>query len=131
MTAKKRFDVLKSKHLCFQCLTPGFKSGHQGDCFDKFKCPHESHDRQNHGLHVLISNPHKENRENIELLEEYKAKYITFSGSHHEEFSRNIRVHHVESHTGKTTDNEAKEMAMYLPQPIRIEGEMFLSLIHI
>ena len=124
MTAKKRFDILKSKHLCFQCLTPGFKSGHQGDCFDKFKCPHESHNTHNRGLHVLICNQHKENRENIELLEEYKAKYITFSGSPHQEFSRNIRVHHVESHAAEATD-EAKEMAMYLLQPIQIEGEMF------
>ena len=96
MTVKQRFEELKRKHLCFQCLAPGFKVGHDGTCFDKYKCPHESHASFPHGLHVLICDKHKQNPENLALLEEYKAKYINFEGSEHKDFSRNMQIFHVD-----------------------------------
>jgi len=43
MNPQERFDELKRRKLCAQCLTPGLKFGHEGKCFDKFKCPDDSH----------------------------------------------------------------------------------------
>ena len=37
--------------------------------------------RHKFGLHVLICDKHKNNKENLELLELYKAKFITGSGN--------------------------------------------------
>ena len=93
MSPKERFEELKRKNLCFQCLTPGLKAKHEGNCFDKFKCPNESHKQHKFGLHVLICDRHKNNKENLELLELYKAKCITGSGNAgtpYPDFSKNI-----------------------------------------
>ena len=64
----------------------------------------------------MICNAHKENRENIELLEAYKTKYITFSGNTHQEFSRNIGIYHVDSGHVVTNDDDIEEMAIYALQ---------------
>ena len=37
MSPQERFEELKRKKLCCQCLTPGLKFGHVGKCFDKYK----------------------------------------------------------------------------------------------
>ncbi len=59
------------------------------------------------------------------MLEAYKAKYITFPESTHQEFSRTIEVHHAESCTAASGDGEPEEMAMYLLQTIQIEDEKY------
>lgn len=127
MTVKQRFEELKRKHLCFQCLAPGFKVGHDGTCFDKYKCPHESHTNFPHGLHVLICDKHKQNPENVALLEEYKAKYINFEGSEHRDFSRNMQIFHVDSssYTTEGAKDEPREMAMFLFQTIKIKDNLY------
>ena len=38
MTPSERFNELKRKRFCFQCLSPGRAAHHDGFCFDKFKC---------------------------------------------------------------------------------------------
>ena len=83
---------MKSKNLCFQCLTPGLKGNHDGRCFDKYKCPDESHKRFQFGLHILICDRHKNNKANLELLEDYKSKYLANSSSSHKDFSMNISI---------------------------------------
>ena len=128
MTTKNRFEELKRKHLCFQCLSPGYKSGHEGNCFDRYKCPHEDHNQHERGLHVLICNKHKENRENIELLEAYKAKYITFPSSAHRDFSRNIGTFHVQSSYGASAnanDEQPEEAAMYCLQTTKVGDHLY------
>ena len=93
MSPKERFDELKKKNLCFQCLSPGLKVKHAGNCFDKFMCPNESHKRFRSGLHVLICDKHKTEKANLALLEAYTAKYIASSDSSHREFSTSISLH--------------------------------------
>ena len=93
MTPKERFDELKKKKMCFQCLTPGLKAKQEGNCFDKFKCPNDSHKRFRSGLHVLICDKHKTDKANLALLEAYEAMYITSSNSSHREFSTSISLH--------------------------------------
>ena len=90
MNPKARFEELKRKKFCLECLIPGLKAGREGYCFDKYKCPDESHNRYKSGLHILICDRHKNNPENIHLLQQYKAKYIVKDS--HKDFSKNIDI---------------------------------------
>ena len=120
-TTKQRFELIKKKRFCFQCLTPGLKPGHSGNCFDKYKCPHESHKGFSQGLHILICDRHKENPENIDLLKEFKSKYITFPNSPHRDFSRNLSLTcHYET---DVDDEESEDMALYIFQTIRVKND--------
>ena len=74
MQPKDRLNELKSNDLCFQCLNPGFKKGHNGLCFNKFNCPHTSHKKFDVGYHVLVCDAQSD-MNNHELLEEYKSKH--------------------------------------------------------
>ena len=40
MKPEKRFQMLKDKNLCFQCLYPGAKKNHEGNCYDQYACKH-------------------------------------------------------------------------------------------
>ena len=91
MSVKERFELLKSKNLCFQCLSPGFKGGHKGRCYDAFKCPDPSHSGYRSGLHVLICDSHKANPANLELLQKYKTKCIE-NNPNFLDFTRNISI---------------------------------------
>ena len=75
MQPRGRLNELKNKGLCFQCLNPGLKIGHNGFCFNKFNCPHSSHKKFDIGYQVLFCDSHKGDPKNQELLEEYKAKH--------------------------------------------------------
>ena len=131
MTVKERFQELKTKKLCFQCLTPGLKAHHEGHCFDKYVCPDESHKRFPSGLHVLICDKHKDNKANLELLDDYKAKYITNPGSLHTEFSKNITISlHAEAHSNKSYGAQSRpsqcnesDVAIYKLQTIRVGNQ--------
>ena len=76
MNPKARFEELKWKRFCLECLTPGLKAGHERRCFDKYKCPDESHNRYKSGLDILICDRHKHNPENLQLLQQYKPNYM-------------------------------------------------------
>ena len=119
MTTKEKFEEIKRKRFCFQCLTPGMKLNHPGFCFDKFKCPHESHQRNDRGVHVMICDKHKGNPENVELFEKYKTKYITNASNPLPDYSRNM-VLHTHCYRADTADEE--EVAIYMFQTIKQEG---------
>ena len=131
MSPKERFEILKEKNLCFQCLTPGLKAKHEGNCFDRFKCPNESHKRHRFGLHVLICDQHKNNKENLELLELYKAKCITGSdnaGTPYSDFSKNIGISFhvgIYKNLNDTKERGQSELAIYMLQPISIGTRNF------
>ena len=98
MNPKERFDELKRKNLCYQCLTPVSKARYEGHCFEKYKYPNESHKRFSTGLHILVCDKHKHDVENSNLLEEYKLRYINYSNTFHKDFSKNISISfHVET----------------------------------
>ena len=112
-------------------MTPGLKTKHGGNCFDKFKCPNESDKRHKFGLRVLICDKHKNNKENVELLELCKAKYIIGSGNAgtpYPDFSKNIGISfHVEIYESlnDTKGCGQSELAIYMPQTITIGTQNF------
>ena len=118
----ERFEILKKKKLCFQCLSPGFKAGHKGRCFSKYKCPDASHNQHRRGIHVLICDEHKKNPENISLLQTYKEKCILGATVSHANFSKNISIFHVESGTYEidTLVGIHENRAVYMLQTIRV-----------
>eukprot|EP00794_Sanderia_malayensis_P016337 gene16337-17974_t len=76
----ERFITLKRKGLCFQCLLPGAKqqdSKHKdGRCQRDFACKHPSHQQYNVKRHVLVCEDHKTSQENVQLLAEFKSRFI-------------------------------------------------------
>ena len=118
MTTKEKFEEIKRKRFCFQCLTPGMKANHPGFCFDKFKCPHVSHQQNDRGIHVMICDKHKMNPENVELFEKYKTKYITNASNPLPEYSRNMVLHTYCYRVEEVDD----EVAIYMFQTIKQQG---------
>ena len=115
-STKERFEILRKRKLCFQCMSPGKKGGHEGPCFDKFKCPHDSHKTHQRGLHVLICDKHKEDDENKKLLADYKEKFITFPSNSHKDFSKNISLHSSHNAFDDSVDiccKKSRSLVMY------------------
>ena len=132
MNPKQRFEELKRKKLCFcfQCLTPGLKVGHEGKCFDRYKCPNESHRCFKSGIHVLICDRHKNDQANLELLDVYKSNCILHTNNSYSEFSKNIGISfHVKNKYYKVSDNgtenEDSDMGIYMLQTIKIGDQNF------
>ena len=128
MTPKLRFENLKGKNLCLQCLSPGRKHKHQGRCFNLYACPHESHRTFKRGIHILVCDAHKTNPENLALLEQYKTKCI--ENGNYAEFSKNIginfHVHDPQSYgvrnVAQGAKNDIKDVAVFLLQTISVGG---------
>ena len=125
MTPKLRFEKLRDKKLCLQCLSPGRKHNHKGNCFNHYACPDESNKNHKRGWHILICDSHKHKPENLELLEKYKQKCI-LSGDH-ASFSKDISIFHIHDPEVYKTQNGArsediKDVAVFLLQTIRVEG---------
>ena len=76
MTPSERFQLLRKKGYCIQCLFPGAyqdKSKHRdGKCQRDFVCKHQSHEKFPIKNHVLVCHEHRSNAENQQLLQEYK-----------------------------------------------------------
>ena len=128
MNPKERFEVLRSKKLCAQCLTPGRKFGHEGRCFDKYACPDESHRGFNRSLHILVCDKHKNNEENLRLLDLYKSKCV--ENRNQADFSKDIRIaFHVDDpglyEVRNDTDDCAEDVAIYMLQTIKVGGQKF------
>ena len=80
MTPAERFNVLREKGLCFQCLFPGAKctvgKHKDGHCQRDYVCKHLLHDRYSRKKHVLVCQEHCESEDNKKLLQEFKEKCI-------------------------------------------------------
>ena len=128
MSPKDRFNFLKQKKFCAQCLTPGIKSNHQGRCFDKYKCQHESHNEYPRGLHVLVCESHKDDEQNKQLFQTYKEKCILNNTDVYPEYSTGMTLH-VEDMTYAVTpqplndeDNDRDVRGMYMLQTVVVQG---------
>ena len=129
MSPKQRLRELKAKNLCCQCLSPGVKEGHSGFCFDKFNCPDNYHKKFDAGYHILVCDQHKNDPQNLKMLEEYRSKYIMGSDSLHKEFSKKIAISFHNDTEYKNTyrasgnsSNEEKDFAIYMFQTIQIQN---------
>ena len=95
MTPCKRFQELRSKGLCCQCLYPGAdqKSGRnkEGKCQRDYVCKNRAHESYPNKKHVLVCQEHAISEENKELLEAYKARCI-IQRSQIPAFAKNIKI---------------------------------------
>ena len=128
MSPQERFEELKGKKLCCQCLTPGLKFGHVGKCFDKYKCPDDSHKHFDSGLHVLVCDKHKNKPENLDLLQAYKTKCIIGANDAYSDFSKNIDI---AFHLGIRSDDVERhesandDVAIFMFQTIQVGNRRF------
>ena len=72
MPAHQRFQELRSKELCHQCLFPGAKQNEgkhkDGSCQSTFVCKHSDHDKFPRKKHVLVCGDHCDTDENKTFL---------------------------------------------------------------
>ena len=77
MAPKDRFQELKNKGCCFQCLFPGASQDkgkhHDGMCQRDFVCKHKSHDKYPIKKHVLVCHKHRNDTENKNLSRNTKT----------------------------------------------------------
>ena len=77
MAPKDRFQELKNKGYCFQCLFPGAPQDkgkhHDGMCKKDVVHKHKSHDKYSIKKHVLVCYEHRNDTENQELPQKYKT----------------------------------------------------------
>ena len=131
MQPNDRLNELKSNDLCFQCLNPGVKKGHNGFCFNKFNCLHTSHKKFDVGYHVLVCDVHQSDMNNHELLEEYKSKHITNYNSRHKEFSKISISFYAElngcfsSQKENSSNKNEFDDAISMLQTIVVQGKTF------
>ena len=75
MSPSERFERMRSKNLCTTCLFPGAIKGPKHKCyFLKFCCPN-SHEK-GEKIHVLLCNTHKNDEKNLQVLKEFKERFI-------------------------------------------------------
>ena len=80
MTPKVRFQELWRKGYYFQCLFPGASQStgkHSDGKYQKdFSCKNTSHDKYPTKKHILVCHEHRGNKENEQLLLDYKNRCI-------------------------------------------------------
>ena len=95
MTPSQRFNTLKQKGLCSQCLFPGAdqtRGKHQeGRCQHDFVCPHPSHERFTSKKHILVCQDHATTQESQQILQKYKERCI-LRQTELPAFSKDIRL---------------------------------------
>ena len=133
MSPGQRFEELKKKGLCHQCLFPGAKitTGKHvdGTCQSTYKCKHESHNTFTSKKHVLVCEEHKNDNSNKQLLEEYRTRCITRNcNTNLPNFAKEIQLsfHCVYTSNPLPSPGEFDHDAIYMFQRIHINGETFL-----
>ena len=136
-TAAQRFRTLRTKDFCHQCLFPGAKREGKhatGGCQSTFVCPHSSHNRHPCKKHILVCHEHREDAANLQLLEDYKRKFILTQRSV-EDFSKNIQLSFISCFSitpqplmiasQPDDDGFVSDNSIYELQVIEILGELF------
>ena len=85
MSPLERFNELRNKKLCFQCL-----GRYDGVCHNA--CKHESHSKFNKSKHVLVCEVDKNDPNNIKLFDEYKLRFVANSKTIYKDFSRDMKL---------------------------------------
>ena len=136
MSPLQRFQKLRSKGLCYQCLFPGAqrKSGkHQdGQCQRVFSCKHTYHDSYPVKKHVLVCDTHKDDQQNRDLLDHYKSRCINRQRQL-PSFSRGIDLSHLVFQSTPSSIYEANNVddinstnkAIYMLQTIEVDGNPY------
>ncbi|XP_066918053.1 uncharacterized protein [Clytia hemisphaerica] len=125
MTPIERFNALKSKGLCFQCLYPGAKYDQgkhkEGRCQKIFCCKDTLHDKFTHKKHVLVCDEHKSTQENKDLFDFYKSRCIS-KIQQLEAFTKDMRLtYHFTPDEPEPNDHQA----IYVLQTIEVDQQQF------
>ena len=132
MTHKQRFELLKEKGLCRQCLNPGVKESivthKECKCYSRFTYKNK-HDGSRK-WHVLACDRHRYEKNNLALLEEYKGMNMGKNKLVLPEHSKNIRIcfHNLNVKITKKSLFHSKnkhEDSLFLLQTIKIDSEKF------
>ena len=72
MTPSERFQLLRKKEYCIQCLFPGsfqdIGKHSDGKCQRDLVCKQQSHEKYLIKKHVLVCHEHRSNAENLQLM---------------------------------------------------------------
>ena len=96
MTPEQRYKELCSKGYSVQCLYPGASQNAgkhvYGACQKDFTCTHATCNTSAKKKHVLLCQEHRQSKENIRILNDYKSRCIFRPEVPLEDFSRNIKL---------------------------------------
>ncbi len=133
MSPGQRFEELKRKGLCYQCLFPGAKINTgkhvEGKCQNTYICKHDSHNTFTSKKHLLVCEEHKNDVANKTLLEEYRTRCITRNcNSNLPNFAKEIQLsfHCVYTSNPLPSPGEYDHDAIYMFQQIKVNGEIFM-----
>ena len=126
-TCKERWELLRDKGLCYQCLAPGSTVEHgkhkAGTCYSKFVCKNQAHEGHPRKKHVLLCEEHKDDAENVRLLEAYKKEHILKCKSI-PDFSKEIKLSFF-SRSYQTDvavdEDEVTDSGIFIMQTIKVE----------
>ena len=129
MSPNERFKELRKKGYCFQCLFPGAdvnKGKHNdGMCQRDFICKHQSHDRFPRGKHVLVCHEHRNEKENQDLLQMYKDRFISRQ-QQLPSFSKDIKLtFHINQSSAQENNQLNEEKAIYILQTIKVGQQQY------
>ena len=138
MPVNQRFQELRAKELCHQCLLPGAKQNEgkhkDGKCQDTYVCKHPAHEKFPRKKHVLVCAEHCDTDENKALFETYKTRFITNQKKPLADFTKSMRLSfHIYSNTKRNLltapeingDEQEEHEAVYGIQVININGERY------
>ena len=133
----QRFNYLKTKGLCTQCLFPGAKASTgkhvDGTCQSIYTCKNPAHNASPIKKHVLVCEEHKNEDANKQLMEEYRTKCISRSNNL-PAFAKEIKLsfhtgmYSVVSETFAAAKNEKPDdVGVYMMQHIVVGEEEFVT----
>ena len=126
MAPKDRFQELKNKGHCFQCLFPEAsldEAKHcEGICQKDFLCKCKSHDKYSIKKQVLVCHEHRNDTENQEL-QKYKDRFIIKQPDQLPLFSRDLKLsfHMNQNQSPNSQEMSDQEKAIYILQTIQVE----------
>ena len=123
----KRFQELRGKVYCFQCLFPGASQSSDDKCQRDFTFKNISHDKYPTKKHVLVCHEHRGTTENEQLLLEYKNSCI-MKQTKLPAFSRDLKLifHMNQQHPSDYKHLQSnQESAIYILQIIKVNKENY------
>ena len=135
----QRYNYLKTKGFCTQCLFPGAKASTgkhvDGTCQSIYRCKNSSHDSATIKKHVLVCEEHKNDDANKELMEEYRSKCIDRpNNSNLPDFAKQIKLSfHTDMYSVITEayanagNEETDDVGVYMMQELLIGMEKYTT----
>ena len=130
ITPSERYQELKRKGFCIQCLFPGARQNlgkhNDGKCLRDFICKEKLHNKFPNKKHVLVCQEHRQNNENQQLLQKHKEKY-TLKHIQLPIFSKDLKLifHTNQQQLGTNYQSSSQESAIYILQSIKVDKKVY------